>query len=819
MQRFPEWSVIIGQYKTVFPPLLIELQRHLAVVKRVVELTRDTAAASKTGKLSADYWQWYDGDGRNLIKQLNIPQLTSEWARLGKLHVQFMNAANSCVKAAATGDKIHVSEGLERVFALSSELIGVLVGGSLSELMAAISSREQALNARHEQDFMEAAQIGRFSVRLSDNSLYGMDANFLKFLGGKPAEIENSDVLQIIDSKSFQRLLTAAASGDASTRTTLNVKHKDGQKIALDVTASFDRQGAEKVLICYAANVSQAESDAQQRRLLSTAIDVSDQIVMITNHLQEIVYVNPAFTKLTGYEAREALGKNPRFLQGADTSQATRIAIREAMIAGRNLHVEMLNYTKEGLRYWIELYIVQVRDDSGDITHFVAVQHDITERKATEQAIARIALEDHLTGLPNRRAAESRLDAEWNRAHRSAEGFAIAVVDIDRFKRVNDQYGHLVGDEALKHVADVMASSLRGGDWIARWGGEEFLLCFHSVDSHGANKAAERVRKLVKSSPLKTPFGELPLTISMGVALYSPENRSVDELLAQADALVYEAKNSGRDKVFCSGLTKARKGSVMWEGTQVQSALHEGRVLSVYQSIVNLRTGAVVADEALARIRAKDGALVPAANFIQAAEALHLVAAIDKITSANAIDHCARVEQYGSKNVGLMHFINLSYQFLANAENVEVLLDQARRFCVSRGYQMEGVKPLAIEITERHSGDILTLKKSLQPLMDFGFRLAIDDFGSGHSSFLYLAELPVDFIKIEGWMVKRVTHDQRVRQLVESIVSSATQMKVTTIAECVEDSETAKMLCDIGVDWAQGDYFAKAQIDESGSVS
>lgn len=778
----------------------------------------DSATAIKTGKLSADYWEWYKGDGHNLIQQLNNPQLISAWVRLGKLHTQFMNAANSCVKAAAEGDKIHATEGLERVFSLSSELIGVLVGGSLSELMAAIFHREQALNARHEQDFMEAAQIGRFSVRVADHSLYGMDANFMSFLGDRPGEIENSDVLKIIDRKSFQRLLTAAATGEANIRTTLTTKHKDGQKTVLDVTASFDQQGDEEVLICYAANVSKAESEAQQRRLLSTAIDVSDQVVMITNNLQEIVYVNPAFTKLTGYDAKETLGKNPRFLQGADTSQATRIAIREAMIAGRKLQAELLNYTKEGLRFWIDLSIVPVRDDSGDITHFVAVQHDITERKAAEHAIARIALEDHLTGLPNRRAAESRLDAEWNRAHRSTEGFAIAVVDIDRFKLVNDQYGHQVGDQALKHVAGVMASSLRGGDWIARWGGEEFLLCFHSVDSSGANNAAERVRKLVKSSPLITPFGELPLTISMGVALYSLENQSVDELLAQADALVYEAKNSGRDKVFCSGLSNTRNGSVMWEGSQVQNALHEGRILSVYQSIVSLRTGAIVADEALARIRTKDGTLVPAANFIQAAEALHLVAAIDKITSANAIDHCVRAEQEGKKNAGHLHFINLSYQFLANPENVEVLLDQAKRFCASCGEKVAGDKPIAIEITERHGGDIQTLKKSLQPLMDYGFRLAIDDFGSGHSSFLYLAELPVDFLKIEGWMVKRITHDHRVRQLVESIVSSAQQLKVTTIAECVEDSETAKMLCDIGVDWAQGDYFAKAQIDESGSL-
>ena len=267
--------------------MLIELQRHLALVKHVVDTAMDNVTASNTDKLASDYWQWYEGDGRNRISQLGNPRLAAEWARLGKLHVQFMNAAHSCVKAAAAGDKIHVSEGLERVFALSSELIGVLVGGSLTELMAAISSREQALNARHEQDFMEAAQIGRFSVRLSDYSLYGTDANFLTFLGAKATEIEHSDALRLIERKTFQRLLAAADKGDTSTRITL-IRHKDGQKIVLDVTASIEQQDEEEILVCYAANVSQVESDAQQRRLLSTAIEVSDQIVMITSHLQKI---------------------------------------------------------------------------------------------------------------------------------------------------------------------------------------------------------------------------------------------------------------------------------------------------------------------------------------------------------------------------------------------------------------------------------------------------------------------------------------------------------------------------------------------------
>ncbi len=561
-------------------------------------------------------------------------------------------------------------------------------------------------------------------------------------------------------------------------------------------------------------NVTQTESEAQYRRLLSTAIEASSQAIVITNAKQEIVYVNPAFGVITGYGEDEVLGKTPHFLQGPETSQATRVAIREALAARKPIQVEIQNYHKSGRPYWIDLSIVPVRDDEAEVTHYVALEADITERKKAEHEIARIAMEDHLTGLANRRAAEDRLELEWGRARRDRGNFAIAIADIDRFKLVNDQYGHHVGDQVLKHVAEVMASNLRGGDWIARWGGEEFMVCFHDMDRRGALTAAERLRKQVKAKPIMLAQGELPATVSMGVALYGAEHADIESMLAQADALLYEAKHAGRDKVMCAGKDSSRKGSVIWEGSQVQSALHEGRLLPAYQPIVNLRTGRIVAEEALARIRAKDDSLIPAIRFIQAAEALHLISDIDQSISNDALERCAQSVRSPETNGndGLSHFINLSPQFLANPEAVEGLLQRARIYCEGCGMQDVAVKPIVIEITERQLGDILLLKKHLKPLTDFGFRLALDDFGSGYSSFMYLAELPVNFIKIEGWMVGRITQDKRIRQLVETLVNTAQKFDILTVAECVEDAQTAQVLCDLGVDWAQGYYFAKPAI-------
>jgi EAL domain-containing protein (putative c-di-GMP-specific phosphodiesterase class I) len=188
---------------------------------------------------------------------------------------------------------------------------------------------------------------------------------------------------------------------------------------------------------------------------------------------------------------------------------------------------------------------------------------------------------------------------------------------------------------------------------------------------------------------------------------------------------------------------------------------------------------------------------------------LHLVSAIDRVISTEALSRTA-LNMEGGGN-GQAHFINLSAQFLSDAESVAELRDQASAFAMLG--KNAAVNPVVIEITERQTADISVLRKNLKPLLA-GFRLAVDDFGSGYSSFLYLANLELHFLKIEGWMVNRIVKTSRVRQLVETIVNTAKTFELRTVAECVEDASTAQVLCDIGVDWAQGHYFSHPAIDQ-----
>ncbi|MBI1395347.1 MAG: EAL domain-containing protein [Betaproteobacteria bacterium] len=799
MNPHPERTTI-DQFRTVFPPLLIALQRHLTLVR---ELVSSVASGVAAAGLDSEYWDWHRGGAGGLAGQLRDPDLRRSWDELERVHGELLVVGESCLSAVRSGDEALARRCLGQVFEYSNHLIELIVGGTLRELTLAFENRERVLSERYEREFLEAAEIGRFSVSLATHTILSADENFAKLFGRTPGRLIGNDIRSILDAGSYDELVIGTLPG-ASARVLASALDASGP--SLEIVAYREPERAKDVLHAFAVNATAAVQDAQQRRLLSTAIDHSDQVVVITNARQEIVYVNPAFSRLTGYSREEAAGRNPRFLQGPETDPDARAALRDAIASGRQGHLEIVNYRKNGSTYWVELSVVPVRDDRGVLMHWIAIERDISDRKAQEREIERLAMEDHLTGLLNRRAAEARLAVEWSRARRDRNPFAVALVDADRFKLVNDQYGHHVGDQVLMHLARTLERNLRGGDWIARWGGEEFLMCLHGLDARGAVKAGERARNFVKSNPVPVAVGTLPVTVSIGVALYSSEIESIDQLVAEADALLYEAKHTGRDRVLVAGPGGGLRTGLIWEGSQLQSALHDSRVLPAFQAIVSLQSGAVVGEEALARIRTREEALIQAQRFIHAAEALHLVNAIDRTITRSALERTADAVE--RQQVLEAYFINLAAQSLADQDLVAALREQALAFRMIQG----GINPMVIEITERQSLDMATLRAHLEPLLDVGFRLALDDFGSGYSSFRYLAELPVDFLKLEAWMVRGLVHDARTRQLVETIVSTARTFGVRTVAECVEDGATAQVLCDVGVDWAQGHYFGRPRL-------
>lgn len=425
---------------------------------------------------------------------------------------------------------------------------------------------------------------------------------------------------------------------------------------------------------------------------------------------------------------------------------------------------------------------------------------------ALDQARLKISLEamasiDPLTGLLNRRAFQDVINREHASARRLQMPFSMLLFDLDRFKMLNDNYGHDIGDKILLGISNTAKTTLRTSDWLSRWGGEEFLAILPNTDDAGAKKMAERLRYEIEKFSIRLNKQTIKTSASIGIASYPRDGDTLDFLLKAADAALYEAKTTGRNRV----VEAREKREVYSIAAKLNAAIESNMLVPAYQTIVDLKTRAPVAEEALARLIDDSGNVIEAVDFISAAMELQLTHLIDYQIIKQTMSHCAINIASGGDRIS--HFVNISGDLLLHQDSIHKLFAEAQDACVRCGVDLGPTKPLVLEITERQLlGDADAVRAKLAPFIDFGMRLAIDDFGSGYSSFQYLAELPISFLKIEGSLIKHI-NEKRVRQIVRRISDIAKDLDLITVAEYVEEEDTAKILCDLNIDWAQGYFF------------
>jgi diguanylate cyclase (GGDEF)-like protein len=413
---------------------------------------------------------------------------------------------------------------------------------------------------------------------------------------------------------------------------------------------------------------------------------------------------------------------------------------------------------------------------------------------------------DPLTGLLDRTSFRERLEAECARCTAMRRPFGLILFDIDRFKIVNYGYGEQYGNALLQHLAQLASEHLGRADRLSRWGGQEFLCVIPDAGKAKVAEIAESLRVRIENAMLVHAHVELHATASFGTACFPDDGDSIDRLVAACGAALHQAKSGGRNRVIGAGGVRAQLFGV---GRMLSQALREDRVVPAYQPIVDLKTGKVVAEEALARLMTPSGKAVPASAFIDAARELQLTYLIDRTIITRTFAHCVETQQSGQQ---LAHFVNISGNLLHHPDVVAQLLEEAQRRCMVCSHLIGPVKPLVIEITERELlEDIDAARELLRPFLDFGLRLALDDFGSGYSSYKYLADLPFAFLKIEGTLIQRL-HEPRVRTIVQGIQRTAADLGLTTLAEFVEDRQTADIARDIGIDWGQGFHFGKPKL-------
>ena len=284
-------------------------------------------------------------------------------------------------------------------------------------------------------------------------------------------------------------------------------------------------------------------------------IEEAGDIVVITKAFPyslpgpEIVYVNKAFTDLTGYSYEEAIGKNPRMLQKGDVNPKTKKIIRDALKNQQATRVTIRNYSKQGVGYWLEMSILPLRDNDGKVTHFAAIERDVTESKERELELDEMSRRDSLSGLLNRRAFDQILDDALLQFHENNEIFSVLAIDIDHFKLVNDQYGHHNGDRVIRTVADICKKVFRTTGSVGRTGGEEFSILISGKTAAEAELMAEHLRRNIEASTVATEQGEIKATTSIGVSQVETADTKPLEVMIRADTALYAAKHNGRNQV------------------------------------------------------------------------------------------------------------------------------------------------------------------------------------------------------------------------------------------------------------------------------
>lgn len=382
--------------------------------------------------------------------------------------------------------------------------------------------------------------------------------------------------------------------------------------------------------------------------------------------------------------------------------------------------------------------------------------------------------------------------------------YSLALFDIDGFKVINDRHGTELADEVLLHISDNLPMWLPKAARVARFGSDEFLAFLPNTTLDEARGLAQAALDGIGGQRAASDTGQaVVVSLSVGIASYPGTCQDLRDAIGQATSALHDAKEHGRARVEL-----ARKNNVglCRLGAQVESALSDERMRPAYQPIIDLRTGRPVAEEGLARIVLPEGHVLGADLFMNAATDLRLTSRIDCCLIEQALDRCRIQSARGDRR---LRFMNVSAAFLNERRMLEKI---ALSFtsCGVLGELLGDSNPLVVEITERELlRDPKGALECLQPLLDLGVRLAIDDFGSGYSSFLYLTSLPVSFLKVEMELLKTARSSQRARSILRGIRAIADDLNMVTVAEGIEDEELATIAIDLGMDWGQGYYFGK----------
>ncbi len=540
---------------------------------------------------------------------------------------------------------------------------------------------------------------------------------------------------------------------------------------------------------------------ASEQRFKS-AFDSAAIGMIIVNEARQVQHANQAFCDMLGYTPDAVVGMALRDLSHLEDRETGLYQYHE-LVAGQidRYQVEKRYMHRDGHPIWVLCHISAVRDAGASYQYALGQIQDITEAHQLSTELSYQATHDALTGLVNRREFEARIEYALDGTWRNGKEHAVCYLDLDQFKVINDTCGHVAGDELLRQVANVLRTKVRASDTIARLGGDEFGLLMENCPLAQSQRVAESFRAAIEDFQFVWDDKRFRVGVSIGLVPVNGDSASVTEVLQQADTACYAAKDLGRNRVHIflrddEELTK-RHGEMQWV-TKIQAALETDQFRLYVQPIVP-----VIGDrsqyehyEVLIRMIDESGADVPPGAFLPAAERYNLAAQVDRWVVSHLLEWAVQNPQEFARFD--MCSINLSGLTLADESFLGYVIDLLRAARVPSS-------KICFEITETAViSNLSQASRFISTLKALGCLFALDDFGSGLSSFAYLKNLPVDYLKIDGMFVRDVHTDPLDRALVRSINDVGKVMGKKTIAEFVENDDILRVLAEVGVDYAQG---------------
>lgn len=550
-------------------------------------------------------------------------------------------------------------------------------------------------------------------------------------------------------------------------------------------------------------DISELKINEEQLRQAAAVFESTREGVMITDPQHRIVRVNKAFSDITGYEAEEILGQILDILNSKHHEAHFYQKMWASIDDSGHWQGEIWCRRKNDEVYPQLLTISSVYNDKDEVSHYVGVFADISKLKASEKELEFLAHHDQLTKLPNRVLMMSRLQHSIQKAQRQNNMLAILMLDLDRFKNVNDSFGHLAGDHLLQLVAARLRERLRLVDTVCRMGGDEFTILLEDIASPeaAARIATDIIASL--SEPWQLSNGiEVRIGASVGISLFPDHADGAEELIQQADSALYQAKNDGRNcyKYFSDSMTRAARERIEME-TRLRQALINDELRVFFQPQINIDSGQIVGAEALVRWQTADGELIPPLRFIPIAEETGLITAIGDWVLRET---CRQGKQWLDAGFPALRLaVNLSPHQLIHSD-INTIVSQT---LAETGFPAH---LLELELTEsalmQREQEAIEI---LHRLHQQGVHLAIDDFGTGYSSLAYLKLFPLDVLKIDKSFIDDIPHHRDDMEITATIIVMAKTLRMTVIAEGVETLEQLNFLKHQACDLYQGYYASK----------